>query len=166
MKNDAAKISVLMPAWNAENYIAEAIESILAQSFYEFEFIIINDGSTDNTKQIIDSFSDERIISINKAHNGIAEALNIGLSIAKAPYIARFDADDICLANRLELQFAFLNAHPEYIVCGSDAEYISENGEHLFNFEVCQPYPGSNYAEQFFPIVLLFIHLLCTGKML
>ncbi len=135
MKNDAAKISVLMPAWNAENYIAEAIESILAQSFHEFEFIIINDGSTDNTKQIIDSFSDERIISINKAHNGIAEALNIGLSIAKAPYIARFDADDICLTNRLELQFAFLNAHPEYIVCGSDAEYISENGEHLFNFK-------------------------------
>ena len=135
MKKYIAKISVLMPAYNAENYIAEAIDSILKQSFREFEFIIINDGSDDNTKQVIESYSDPRIIVINKAHNGIAEALNVGLSVARAPYIARFDADDICLPERLEHQFNFLNTHSEYIVCGSDAEYISEEGDHLFNFE-------------------------------
>jgi glycosyltransferase involved in cell wall biosynthesis len=135
MKEYIAKISVLMPAYNAGNYISAAIDSILKQSFSDFEFIIINDGSDDNTKQIIESYFDPRIIVINKAHNGIAEALNAGLSAARAPYIARFDADDICLPERLEHQFNFLNTHPEYIVCGCDAEYISEDGDHLFNFE-------------------------------
>lgn len=134
MKERAAKLSVLMPAYNAGNYISEAIDSILKQTFTDFEFIIVNDGSTDNTKEIIESFSDPRIILLNQENKGIATALNAGLSKAKAPYIARFDADDVCFPHRLEQQYDFLNTHPGYIVCGSDAEYISANGEHLFNF--------------------------------
>ncbi len=134
MKERTAKLSVLMPAYNAGNYISEAIDSILKQSFTDFEFIIVNDGSTDNTKEMIESFSDPRIILLNQENKGIATALNAGLSKAKAPYIARFDADDVCFPHRLEQQYDFLNTHPGYIVCGSDAEYISANGEHLFNF--------------------------------
>lgn len=134
MKEFIAKVTVLMPAYNAENYIAEAIESILKQSFTDFELLIINDGSTDNTAQIIQSFTDLRIKVYNQANQGIAAALNTGISKAKAPYIARFDADDICLPGRLQQQFDFLNTHQEYVLAGSDAEYISAGGEHLFYF--------------------------------
>ncbi|MEP6952374.1 MAG: glycosyltransferase [Ginsengibacter sp.] len=134
MKEYIAKVTVLMPVYNAENYIAEAIESILKQSFTDFELLIINDGSTDNTTQIIRSFTDSRITVYNQANQGIAAALNTGLSKAKAPYIARFDADDICLPERLQQQFNFLNTCQEYVLAGSDAEYISAGGEHLFYF--------------------------------
>lgn len=128
------KVTVLMPAYNAEKYIAEAIGSILRQSFTDFELLIINDGSTDNTARVIESFTDSRITIFNQPNCGIAAALNTGLSKAKAPYIARFDADDICLPERLQQQFDFLNTRQEYVLTGSDAEYISAGGEHLFYF--------------------------------
>lgn len=134
MKEYIAKVTVLMPAYNAASYIAEAIDSILKQSLIDFELLIINDGSTDNTVQIIKSFTDPRIIIINQDNQGIAAALNTGLSKAKARYIARFDADDICSPERLQQQFIFLNTHPEYVLAGSDAEYISAGGDHLFYF--------------------------------
>jgi len=73
-------------------------------------------------------------VLINKDHEGIAAALNIGLKLAQAPYIARFDADDICLPQRLEKQFNFLEDHPDYVLVGSDAEYMLENGDFLFSF--------------------------------
>lgn len=136
MKENTAKVTVLMPAFNAENYIGEAIDSILKQSYTDFELLIVNDGSTDNTEQIIHSFTDTRIIVINHgANQGIAAALNTGLSKTKATYIARFDADDICFPQRLQEQVSFLDNHPGYVLAGCDAEYISENGEHLFNFK-------------------------------
>ncbi|MDQ3846299.1 MAG: glycosyltransferase family 2 protein, partial [Bacteroidota bacterium] len=90
------KLSVIMPAYNAEKYISEAITSVLEQSFAAFELIIINDGSTDKTKQIIKSFNDERIVLINQENQGLAATLNKGLAQAKAEYVVRFDADDIC----------------------------------------------------------------------
>ena len=135
MKEKTAKVTVLIPAYNAEKYIEEAIDSILQQSFTGFELLIINDGSTDTTEQIINSFSDERIKLINQSHQGIAAALNIGLLNAAGSLIARFDADDICMYNRLDEQVSFLDAHPSYVLVGSDAEYVSEDGEHLFHFE-------------------------------
>lgn len=135
MKENTVKVTVLMPAYNVEKYIAEAIESILQQSFSDFKLLIINDGSTDNTEQIIRSFKDERIILINQLHRGIASALNNGLSKADSGYIARFDADDICFPTRLQEQVTFLDTHSDYILVGSDAEYISEEGEHLFYFK-------------------------------
>lgn len=128
------KVTVLMPAWNAEKYIGEAIQSVLAQTFINFELLIINDGSTDGTVEEIKQFIDRRIKLINMDHRGIAVALNKGLREAKGIYIARFDADDICLSERLEKQVHFLDNNPRYILTGCDAEYISENGEHLFDF--------------------------------
>lgn len=135
MKENSAKVTVLMPAYNAGKYIAEAIESVLQQTFTDFNLLIVNDGSADNTPEIIRSFSDKRIHLIHQSHKGIAAALNKGLSKATSEYIARFDADDICFPERLTEQVSFLDSHQDYIIVGSEAEYISENGEHLFHFK-------------------------------
>lgn len=123
-----------MPACNAGKYIAEAILSVLGQSFKDYELLIVDDGSTDDTLAVIRQFRDPRIRVLCKKKEGISAALNAGLNKARGVYIARFDADDICMAIRLERQVLFLDGHPAYVVVGSDAEYISENGEHLFNF--------------------------------
>jgi len=123
-----------MPAYNAEKYIAEAIRSVLGQSFADFELLIVDDGSSDNTLNVIQGFSDPRIRLVVQENQGISQALNTGLRVARGVYIARFDADDICFPERLDRQVLFLEGHPAYLVIGSDAEYISENGEHLFNF--------------------------------
>ena len=143
MKGNIPKVTVLMPAYNAENYIAEAIDSVLRQSFIDFELLIINDGSTDNTEKIIRSFTDQRIRLLNQSHQGIAAALNEGLGSANSVYIARFDADDICIQERLHEQVSFLNDNPDYVLTGSDAEYISENGEHLFDLKCA----GNTYQQ-------------------
>ena len=123
-----------MPACNAGKYIAEAIRSVLDQSFSDFELLIVDDGSTDDTQAVIRQFNDHRIRVLCKEKEGISVALNAGLLMARGVYIARFDADDICMSHRLERQVLFLDGHPAYLVVGSDAEYISENGEHLFHF--------------------------------
>ncbi|MEP7254774.1 MAG: glycosyltransferase, partial [Ferruginibacter sp.] len=122
-----------MPAYNAEKYIGEAIASVLDQTFTDFELLIINDGSTDTTQQIINSFTDPRIRLINQTNQGIAAALNIGLLNAKADLIARFDADDICIPERLMVQYNFLLDHPDYIIVGSDAAYIDMYGDYIFD---------------------------------
>jgi len=126
------KITVLMPAYNAEKFIAEAINSVLKQSFSDFELLIINDGSTDNTGRIIRSFKDQRITLIEQENKGVAAALNTGLKLSKARYVARFDADDICYPERLKIQFDFITAHPEYHVVGSAADYVDEDGNFIF----------------------------------
>src|ERR1700755_1199399 len=112
-------ITVLMPAYNAEHYIAEAIASVLQQTYANFELVIVNDGSTDGTRNIIKTFRDPRIKLIDQANMGVAAALNTGLGHARAPYIARFDADDICYPERLEKQLDFLQSNPDYILVGS-----------------------------------------------
>jgi len=128
-------ITVLMPAYNAEKYIGEAIGSVLNQSFTDFELLIINDGSADATEKIIRSFTDDRIRLINQTNKGVSAALNMGLLNANAELIARFDADDICLPQRLEKQFNFFKENPGYVLVGSDAEYVDMNGEFVFTFE-------------------------------
>ena len=112
----APSISVIMPAYNVERYIGDAIESILHQSFQDFELIIIDDDSQDATVDIIRSFaqSDRRIIPIVHAQNrGAATALNTGLAIARGSLIARMDSDDIAMPTRLEVQMRFLKSHPD-----------------------------------------------------
>lgn len=126
------KVTVLVPAYNAEKYIGKAIDSVLAQTFTDFELLVINDGSTDQTENILRSYADDRIRLINQTNQGIAAALNLGLLNARAELIARFDADDICMPERLELQYRFLEAHPEYIIVGSDADYIDRDGSFVF----------------------------------
>lgn len=124
-----------MPAYNAASYIADAIASVLQQTFANFELLIVNDGSTDNTAEIIRSFDDSRIVLINRPNGGVAEALNTGLKHARAPYIARFDADDICNPKRLEMQYDFMQSNPEYHILGSAADYMDMYGNYVFNYQ-------------------------------
>jgi hypothetical protein len=133
------KITILMPAYNTATYIGEAISSVLAQDFETFELLIIDDGSTDETINIIRSYVDNRIRIIRQEHSGISVALNRGLQEANTNYIARFDADDICLPGRLRKQYDFLEKNPGHVICGGEAKYISEDGEYLFDFK-CPAY--------------------------
>jgi glycosyltransferase involved in cell wall biosynthesis len=123
-------VTVLMPVYNTEMYLKEAIDSILNQTFRDFEFIVINDGSTDSTSDIIESYSDPRIIYLQNEKNlGVATSLNKGLSIAKGTYIARMDGDDVSRCDRLEKQVAFMDANPEIGVCGTWLETIGDRNE-------------------------------------
>jgi glycosyltransferase involved in cell wall biosynthesis len=119
-----------MPAYNAEKYIAEAIQGVLDQTFSNFEFLIINDGSTDQTEEIILSFDDERIRYVKNEENlKLIAALNKGIDLARGKYIARIDADDICLPDRLKKQSDFLIKHTDCVLCGSWAYLIDSEGE-------------------------------------
>ena len=126
------KITVLMPVYNAEKYIAEAIHSVLDQSFKDFELLIINDGSRDSSIDIIRSFTDQRIVVVNQHNYGVAAALNTGIKLARGEFIARFDADDICYYRRLEEQYGFMKTNPDYVLIGSGADYVDQDGEFLF----------------------------------
>lgn len=132
MKSTDPKITVLMPAYNAEKYIREAIGSVLNQTFTDFELLIINDGSTDGTKQEIEFFDDPRIRLINQTNQGVAGALNIGLLNSKAGLVARFDADDVCLPQRLQIQYDFLVQNPDYLIVGANVKYIDMNDKYVF----------------------------------
>ncbi len=107
-----------MPVYNAGIHLKEAIESVLSQSYRDFEFLIVDDGSTDDSRVIISSFSDERIRLVCSRHDYI-ETLNKGLENASGKYLVRMDADDIMLPERLSVQYTFMEAHPELDVCGS-----------------------------------------------
>lgn len=120
-------VSVVMPAYNAAKYLREAIDSILAQTYTDFEFIIINDGSTDDTRAIIQSYDDPRIVYLeNETNSGICVTLNKGLDAARGRYIARMDADDISLPERLAIQVQYMDAHPDIAVCGTDIQVFGE----------------------------------------
>ncbi len=118
--SDFPAISVLMPCYNVEKYVASAINCILAQTFENFEFIIINDGSSDKTDEIISGFSDKRIKYFNRARKGIVEQLNFGISVSSADIIARMDADDSCLPDRLNIQYNFLKEHKDISLVGTN----------------------------------------------
>ncbi|MFA6023462.1 MAG: glycosyltransferase family 2 protein [Candidatus Pacearchaeota archaeon] len=130
MKNKTPLVSVVMPAYNTEKYIAEAIESILNQTFKDFEFIIVDDGSTDNTLQIIKDYAkkDKRIkVLRNEKNLKICKSLNKGIREAEGKYIARMDSDDSSLPTRLERQVEFMEKNPEYGVVGAFMELFDEN---------------------------------------
>ena len=123
------KISVLMPVYNTEKYIAEAIESILSQTFKDFEFIIVDDCSTDKTLEIIQKYAkiDNRIIALRNEKNlKICKALNKGIEIAKGKYIARMDADDWSYSDRLEKQFKFMEENSEIGISGGTMKVCDE----------------------------------------
>lgn len=127
------KVSVLMSVFNGEAYVADAIESILKQSYKDFEFIIIDDGSTDRSLEIIEHYehSDSRIVLIRQSNQGLVAALNLGMKVAKAPLIARIDADDIALEQRLEKQVHYMDAHSKVLALGSSIRIIDEQNSLL-----------------------------------
>lgn len=131
-------ISVVMAVYNGGDYLSQAIESILQQTWRDFEFIIINDGSTDKTVSILDYYAnnDPRIIVISRENRGLVASLNEGLAEAKADLIARMDADDIALQTRLAEQFEFLSINPEFVCVGSDPIIIDEDGDELIHLKI------------------------------
>jgi glycosyltransferase involved in cell wall biosynthesis len=114
------KISVLTAVYNSAELIRPAIESVLNQTFGDFEWVIINDATPDNSIEIIESYNDPRIkIYHNETNMGLAASLNKGLALCTGEYIARMDTDDVCYPNRFERQVAFMGAHPEVAIAGS-----------------------------------------------
>jgi len=126
------KVSVLMPVYNAAKYLKKAIDSILSQNYKDWELIIINDGSTDNSAEIVNGYTDERIRYLeNPVNLGLIKTLNKGIDYCRGKYIARMDADDISLPDRLGRQVAFLDTHPDYLMCGTNAAVINDQDERI-----------------------------------
>jgi glycosyltransferase involved in cell wall biosynthesis len=123
-------VSVLMPVYNAERYVAEAIESILSQTFRDFEFLIVDDGSTDGSRAILEPFAvrDSRIQLVSRPNTGIVAALNEMIGRSRGELLARMDADDISLPHRFESQIGYLNDHPECVMVGSRVQVIDPDG--------------------------------------
>jgi glycosyltransferase involved in cell wall biosynthesis len=142
-------VSVLMSVYNGEKYLFQAIQSILCQSYRNFEFIIINDGSTDGSEKIIQSFKDPRIVFVqNEKNKGLIYSLNLGLQLSKGDLIARMDADDISLPERLTEQVNFMNHSPQTIVLGS-------NQTEVMGEKVVSKGKGT-YSSDYLKSVLLF----------
>ena len=138
------EISVIMPVYNAELYLDDSIKSVLSQDFENFEFIIINDGSSDHTCSIVEKYmqKDSRIHLITRKNKGLIYSLNEGISRARGKFIARIDSDDICLKNRFEFQLAFMKKQ-SLDICGGHFIMINENNKILdsrlttINHEIC-----------------------------
>jgi glycosyltransferase involved in cell wall biosynthesis len=128
------QISVIMSVYNGSRYLNESIASILSQTFTDWEFIIINDGSTDNSESIVQGWQkqDERIKLISRSNKGLTISLNQGLSYAQGEYIARMDADDIALPDRFAKQVAFLDENPDHVAVGCRMLVIDPEGMPIF----------------------------------
>ena len=136
--SDTPAVTVLMPVYNAERYVAQTVESILSQTFRDFEFLIINDGSTDGSLEILRDYAgrDGRIRLVSRPNTGYVAALNEGLELARADLIARIDADDLSHPRRLELQVARMRGEPELVALGSNAYAIDGHGRMLGDYDV------------------------------
>ncbi len=124
-------VTVLLPTYNAGPYLREAIDSVLNQTWTDFELLVINDGSKDGTKEILDGYKDPRMKVIHQQNKGLINTLNEGIMLATGNIIARMDADDVCLPERLKVQMEFLDANPEYVLVGSEAEIMDKDGNYL-----------------------------------
>ena len=126
-------VSVLLPVWNGEPFLAQAMESVLGQTLTSFELIVVDDGSTDRTAAIVHGFAsrDERVRLLRRRHEGFSAALNAGLASVQGKYVARMDADDISASDRLEKQVLYLDKHPACIAVGAWIEVIDQEGRHI-----------------------------------
>ena len=145
-----AKVSVLMPVYNGEKFLEEAVKSVVNQTFMDWELIIINDGSTDKSEEIIKSFLDARIKYYKNDRNiGLIGTLNKGIELCQGDYVARMDADDISISQRFEYQLSFLEKNQSYSMCGCNAIVINDRSDeigHIINL----------YSNQYLQINLLF----------
>lgn len=157
---DSPRVSVLMSVYNGARYLQEAVDSILGQTFDDFEFIIVDDGSTDATPAILDSYTDARIVRLrNEANIGLTRSLNKGLAVARGEYVARQDADDVSLPERLARQVAFLDAYPSIALVGTAYQEVFEDGRP--DRQVSMPLKPGDVREQ-----LLYHSCFCHGSVL
>ena len=129
-------LSVIFPVYNGQKYLDEAIQSVLRQTFNEFEFIIIDDGSKDQSLKIVRSYSNTRIKIFSRANKGLAATLNEGISYSKSKYLARMDQDDKSEPERFQRQIDFLEKNPRSVGVGTNAKIIDENGVVLYTSHV------------------------------
>lgn len=124
-------VSVLMPVYNAERYVGEAVRSILGQTFADFEFVIVDDGSTDRCGELLEEFAaaDSRIRLLRRPNTGYLRALNEGLTLCGGEFVARLDADDVALPQRFERQVGYLREHPECLAVGCSMLRIDADGD-------------------------------------
>lgn len=134
--NPSPTISVVMSVYNAEMYLREAVESILNQTFRHFEFIIIDDGSTDRSKRILEEYAskDSRIHLVSRENRGLTKSLNEGLALVSGEFIARMDADDISLPERFERQLAYFERHPSVALLSSNMVVVDEDGGRISEY--------------------------------
>lgn len=161
------RLTVGIPVYNCQKYIAESIRSVLAQTYTDFELIVTDDGSTDGTLDIVRSFTDSRIIVVaDGMHKGLAIRLNEQIAMAQGDYFARMDADDVMLPQRLERQMAFINKHPETDVVGSSTVIIDEEGNKIGYRSACSWKAGMNRTAQELSFVpcISFMHPTVIGK--
>ena len=132
------RISVMMAVFNAERYVVDAVESILHQSFRDFEFVILNDGSTDKSGKILRDFAqrDSRIRLFSEERRGLTRCLNRGIALAQGQYLARMDADDVALPGRFQAQVDYLHANPAVLAVGGQARLVSPEGWPLCHWTV------------------------------
>lgn len=124
------KVSILMPIYYTASYLKEAVDSILAQTYTDFELITLDDCSPDNAQEILDQYSDERIVRYKGVTNrGLSNVLNVGLTMAKGEYIARMDSDDVSFPERLATQIQFMEQHPEVDLCSCGMELFEARSE-------------------------------------
>ena len=163
------KISIIMPTCNTDiQHLKESVESILNQSFKDFELIIIDDGSTNETWDYLISLPDARIRLIrNKTNIGVTKSLNNGLRAARGEYIARMDADDICAPERFEKQLAYMELHPETVMCGSAVQNIGDaksirrtriKDMDIYRIKTLFYYPGPLHPTMFIRHCVLDVH--------
>ncbi len=126
-------ISILMPVYNGGAYLREAMQSVLTQSFRDFELIVINDGSTDNSRVLLEEFVgvDSRVHLVSRENQGLVATLNEALHLAHGKYCARMDQDDLSLSHRLATQLAFLETHPDCVLVGSQVIFIDPDGDEI-----------------------------------
>jgi glycosyltransferase involved in cell wall biosynthesis len=143
----APLVSIVLPVYNGEKYLAESLDSVFAQTYQNWELVIINDGSSDGTEKLIFKYQDKRIKYLpNDGNKGIIFSLNRGIEESKGIYIARLDADDIALPDRIEKQVKFLSENAEFAMCGSYFRTIDSKGNLLKNVE----FPSNNTDAQSF----------------
>lgn len=153
-------LSVIMPAFNAEDTIAAAVESVLQQTCSDFEFIIIDDSSSDGTAEVIGDFNDPRLLTVrNKKNLGVAASLSLGVARARGELLARMDADDLSRAARFEKQIAWLHEHPEVGLLGTAYE-LMDTQSRLFDSRVR---PGD---DEYLQRELLKLNPICHGSVM
>lgn len=138
------EISVIMGIYNCSTTLKEAIDSLYTQTFRDFELILCDDGSTDNTYEIAKKYSEKYsniVLLKNEQNRGLNYTLNYCLSVAKGKYIARMDGDDISMPTRFETEYNFLESHPEYAIVSTAMIYFDENGEFMRNNPIQSPKP-------------------------
>jgi glycosyltransferase involved in cell wall biosynthesis len=137
-RHDTPAVSVVIPAFNAERYLEQAVKTVLAQTLGNFECIVVDDGSTDRTARILAELAqrDSRVRPLRIEHSGIVAALNAGLKASRAPLVARMDADDLCLPDRFARQVEYLDNHPECVALGTRVMLVDPYGSPLWEIDI------------------------------